>query len=225
MKHTRHYINKDRLKEARNIKGYSQAQLAEKINITQAAIQSLEAGRVRSATFLLELAECLEVRPEWLVNKSDIKLFPSCSPNTIAQNIPILTMEQIVAWTDHAKIPPTVRMISMYNDMIKVSEKSFAIEIEGDSMVSKDEPAISLFPSHLAIIDPARKPAVGDFVLIETAKDEFKIRQYIKDGSATVFKPLNDRYPLTHNTENISIMGTLVVTQQYRISLTNKFHT
>jgi SOS-response transcriptional repressor LexA len=219
MKNMKHYINKDRLKEARGLKGLSQAELAEKLHVTQAAIQSLEVGRVRSATFLVELASCLEVRPEWLIDTSDIKLFPHQTLGAIAQNIPILTIEQVNGWIHQAILPPNARMISMYNNLIKVSEKTFAIEIEGDSMVSKDEPAISLFPGHLAIIDPEHPANVGDFVLIETGKEDFKIRQFIKDGTATIFKPLNDRYPLIENKENISIAGTLIVTQQYRIPL------
>jgi transcriptional regulator with XRE-family HTH domain len=55
-----------RVKEARDAAKFSQAQLAEKVGISQAAIHLLEQRDSESSKFLAELARALDVTPDWL---------------------------------------------------------------------------------------------------------------------------------------------------------------
>lgn len=55
-----------RVKEARDAAKLSQAQLAEKVGISQTAIHLLEQRDSESSKFLVELARALNVSPEWL---------------------------------------------------------------------------------------------------------------------------------------------------------------
>lgn len=56
----------ERLKLARKEKGLSQKALGELIGVSQAAIQKIEVGKAKETTKILDLANALEVRPEWL---------------------------------------------------------------------------------------------------------------------------------------------------------------
>ncbi|EKN4720290.1 TPA: XRE family transcriptional regulator [Yersinia enterocolitica] len=55
-----------RLKVAMKESGLTQAALAEKAGVSQAAIQKITSGKSQSTTKLLEISRALQVRPEWL---------------------------------------------------------------------------------------------------------------------------------------------------------------
>ena len=57
-----------RLRTARLLIGLSQAQVAEKIGVSQTSIQHLESGRNQNSRHLVMLAEAVGVRPEWLMS-------------------------------------------------------------------------------------------------------------------------------------------------------------
>ena len=62
----------DRLRDAREIKGWKQGKLAAEIGVTQAAISQLENGRRRPTPALVtKLAEALEVKRELLAGKTE----------------------------------------------------------------------------------------------------------------------------------------------------------
>ena len=56
----------DRLKYLRQLKGLSQAELAEKAGTTQQAIQQAEAGQARRPRYLHALAHELDISVEWM---------------------------------------------------------------------------------------------------------------------------------------------------------------
>ncbi|MBS3687323.1 XRE family transcriptional regulator [Klebsiella quasipneumoniae] len=56
----------ERLREARKAADMTQKALGEAVGISQAAIQKIETGRAAQTTKLLDLANALRVRPEWL---------------------------------------------------------------------------------------------------------------------------------------------------------------
>lgn len=67
----------DRLKDSMQKAGLTQSQLAEAVGVSQGAIQKLVSGKAKSTTKLVQIANVLGVRPEWLsegvgaVRKSD----------------------------------------------------------------------------------------------------------------------------------------------------------
>jgi phage repressor protein C with HTH and peptisase S24 domain len=85
-----------RFKEARNAKGYSQAQLAEIINVSQSAVYKIELGETQSPRKLREYAAVLGVTEEWLRYgiSENAKSGPSTNqPNTIEKgNAQLLKM-------------------------------------------------------------------------------------------------------------------------------------
>lgn len=56
----------ERLTAAMNAAGLSQGQLAEKVGVSQPAIQKMAAGKTSGSRKMVELANALGVRPEWL---------------------------------------------------------------------------------------------------------------------------------------------------------------
>ncbi|EAW5735678.1 TPA: XRE family transcriptional regulator [Citrobacter freundii] len=67
----------DRLRDSMQKAGLTQSQLAEAVGVSQGAIQKLVSGKAKSTTKLVQIANVLGVRPEWLsegvgaIRKSD----------------------------------------------------------------------------------------------------------------------------------------------------------
>jgi SOS-response transcriptional repressor LexA len=212
---------KERLKRARKDKGLSQAQLAELLNVSQAAIQSLESGRVKSTTFLLELANKLDVTPEWLVGDEDTGniLHLNLPTGSIVKSLPFLKLDEIKQWIAHGILPTNVGTIHMSTDLTHINKKGFVIEVHGDAMVSAAEPSKSLFPGEYAAIDPERPINDGDVVLVEINQKDIKLRQYMRDGSESILIAFNPSYPLIPVNSDINFLGVVVSTQKYRVKL------
>lgn len=66
----------ERLKEARKMRGLTQKALGDLIGVSQAAIQKIETGRANQTTKLVELANALKVKPEWLSSGEGSILLP-----------------------------------------------------------------------------------------------------------------------------------------------------
>ncbi len=65
-----------RFREARLKKGWSQAQLAEAVTMSQQGIDAIENGHSRNTPRILDLARALEVEPDWLLTgQSDPKTY------------------------------------------------------------------------------------------------------------------------------------------------------
>lgn len=205
---------KDRLKKARVARGLSQTELAKRINVSQVAIQRLEAGDVKSTTFLVELATALDVSPNWLLHG-----ISPVTPDqkTVVQNLPVLTMQDVLPYLEEGKLPDNYRSVPMLMSSVKISPKTFSMEIDGDAMVSQQEPSKSMFPGELAVIDPDRAAKIGDMVLAQITSEDLKIRQYMKDGSQPLLKALSDKYNHIIIGEETKILGVVVAALKYFI--------
>ncbi|EHK3634109.1 TPA: helix-turn-helix transcriptional regulator, partial [Escherichia coli] len=56
----------ERLNAAMSSAGVSQSQLADMVGISQPAIQKMSSGKTNGSRKMVELANALKVRPEWL---------------------------------------------------------------------------------------------------------------------------------------------------------------
>ena len=92
----------------------------------------------------------------------------------------------------------------------KIKEKTFALKVKGDSMIS-DGPVT--FPEGtLLIIEPDMAPISGDFVIAKNGDNEATFKQLIKDGADWYLKPLNKHYPIKPANE-IDIVGVVIQAQ------------
>lgn len=90
----------ERLKEARKSKGLTQKALGEIVGVSQAAIQKVETGKANQTTKIIDIAQALGVRPEWLASgeepmRADQKPTPSPNYSTI-----VPTRLKAVVWED-----------------------------------------------------------------------------------------------------------------------------
>ena len=112
------------------------------------------------------------------------------SQNALQQLIPLVTWEQARLFTDsHASNIPEhyQRVIAVTSD---VSMRSFALQVEGDSM---DRASGASFPEGcIIIIDPDVEIYTGAFVLSQLPDtDKLTFKQYAIDGGRNFLKPLN----------------------------------
>lgn len=60
-----------RLREARDAKGWTQTELAERAGVSQQVIGKIERGKARQPRYILEIAGALGVSPAWLMYGTD----------------------------------------------------------------------------------------------------------------------------------------------------------
>jgi SOS-response transcriptional repressor LexA len=115
------------------------------------------------------------------------------------REIPILSLEQaskMAATVDPHTLSEGLGTVTEYK---VVSAATFAIHIKGPSMLEKFE------DGDVVIIDPAKQPTPGNFVLAETHAGEAIFRKYrelgTNDRGRMVFElvPLNDDFATLHS--------------------------
>ncbi len=134
--------------------------------------------------------------------------------------VPIVDYVQAWQWTASPKpYPLTDRTEVIWTRMSKLSERAFALVVEGESMADE------FYPGDTVIVDSEVGPRPGDFVVAKMEKDETVIfRKYRPRGADKAGKPiielapLNDDYPTTIiNSGNAgSIIATMVEHRKYR---------
>ena len=92
----------NRVKQIREAKKLSQAELAEKVGISQQAIGLLEQRDSDSSKFLVELAKALEVSPEWLKTGTNSKEITHNNLLTPAE----LLAQQLKQFASEGKLSP-----------------------------------------------------------------------------------------------------------------------
>jgi SOS-response transcriptional repressor LexA len=93
-----------------------------------------------------------------------------------------------------------------------VSERSFALKVEGDSMVNPHGRP-SYPPDCTIIVDPEKQWVSGDRVVVKidgTEKATFK--QIVQDAGRTYLKSLNPQYPMLEWNESMHVIGVVVQT-------------
>ncbi|MCJ9707638.1 LexA family transcriptional regulator [Bordetella hinzii] len=141
---------KDRLAQARQDAGLSQAQLAKAVGAGQSTIASIENGRNKGSSLYLDLAKALGVNVEWLMAGTGPKksgVGPSRSDPSIQPPWPFPSIPEEKV----RKLTPT--------------------------QLSKLEGAIALALGQLDMgLEVAKTPSAGSFYSLEEARDEFPMR-------------------------------------------------
>jgi transcriptional regulator with XRE-family HTH domain len=214
-------INSDQFKKARSKREISQEDLAQILHVSQPLVMKWEKGQVKtfsSIAQVFEIAAALGANPADLVQGEDvqyIKLIGKLGKINYV-SLPVLAFSDILAYVENNITPIHARSIEMINNSLQFSQKSFAVLIEGDAMISHENPSISYFPGEVAAVDPERTLSSGDVVLAHIPESGVKIRQYIKDGSEALLKPYNGSYDKISIKDDIKIIGVVVATQKVR---------
>lgn len=203
-----------RLKSKREQMGLTQVELAEKINVTQQAIQKVETGETKKPRFLYDAAKALECDLSWLLSgKADINV----SPTVLASNkVPLISFVQAGLWHESCELRDSTGFDYILTSL-DLSDNSFALTITGRSMMP-------LFnEGDVIIVDPNIKPIAGDFVVAENGESEATFKKYrelgIDEQGRVQFElvPLNDDFPKQSTlTQQIRIVGVMVEHRIYR---------
>lgn len=195
-----------RLKELREAKHISQAQLAKAVGVGQSTVGMWESGKsVPEYKTLLKVADYFQVTVDYLMGKTAV-------PTTVAPNIvripvlgaipagiPLEAIEEIIGWEE---IPES---------MCAGGKEYFALEVKGDSMWP------DYLPGDVVIVRKTPCFESGDVCVVYVNGYDATLKQVKSqdDGSLTLI-PRNQSYPpRTYTKEEvmelpISIAGVVV---------------
>ncbi len=172
--------------------------------------QWINGGNEPSARYVTALARVLKVSEKWLLEGGKID-------NAIISNtsrIPLISLQQAVKWRD----------VIMGNDLNNIKlwvetsgqapRFSFAIQVEGDSMVNTSGSGPSLPDGSILLIDPEYKIASGLIVAAHLPEtDSTIVKKLIIDGPNLYLTSLNHNYkPIQIDNLDI-IIGVAIRTQ------------
>lgn len=173
----------DRLKSAREDRGVSQAGLAKAIGARQSSINDIEAGRIKTSTYLLKIANHLNVDPHWL--ETGVGSIRGVGVEIVNQGatLPLFDWDTVVQCAlDNNFDKPVLDMT--YRCPVAHSKRAFTTLLEHD----RDR-----FPQGTVLfVDPVGNYKNGDYVVVvfpDSGMMDFC--QLVSDGISTYLKSLD----------------------------------
>ncbi|EJD6536224.1 TPA: LexA family protein [Proteus mirabilis] len=199
----------ERLKSIRESRGLSQAQLAKLCGYSAASrIGNYELGeRKISADDAIVISEALGISPaelmfgsqsEQVIKNYEYPLFTKVQAGAFSTEFNSYTQKDAVSWIPTAK---------------KASERSFWLEVEGQSMTAPPGGKPSFPEGMLILVDPEEEVEFGDFCVARLLNDEFTFKRLIREGGVEYLEPLNPRYDLIPINGNCTIIGKVIKSQ------------
>ena len=199
----------------------TQEALAEKLGVTQGAIGHwLNGRREPSLDIIISIFKALGMpgvkfnTSGEVIDDGDVELAPA---SIGLRKIPIINYVQAGCWTESAECRELDGSIKYITTDLDVGGRTFAVEIQGDSML----PEFS--EGDVVLIDPDEPHHPGDFVVAKNGEHEatfkkYKPRGYNAEGHEWFeLVPLNDNYPpMRSDICQIKIIGTMVEHRRYR---------
>ena len=166
---------KQRLKELRNQRGYTQVGLSRALGVSQQAVGKWETGRCTpDPQMLTRLAATLDTTVDYLLGSGNV-LAECMVPvlGTVKAGFGALAFEE-----DYGSEPANVKDPSQY----------FYLIVRGDSM----EPRIH--DGDLALV--RRQPTLesGELGVVVYGEGEGTLKKYIRQGQAVILQPFNPAY-------------------------------
>jgi SOS-response transcriptional repressor LexA len=225
----------DRLKARRKEIGLSQVDLARVSGVSQTTISDIERGRNDGSGRILDLAKALGCRPEWLekgtgqmlpITRDDIiqKLKGIKPVSLFGEDQNVIDLGQssrtipLISWVQAGQFcnAPDLLHPGDYEELIpcptkKAGRHSYALRVQGDSMVSPFPGQRSYLPGTVIICDPDAVVTNGCRVVARIHSEEtatFKV--YSEDAGKRYLKPINPQYPIIEMTKDMHICGVVV---------------
>lgn len=172
---------KDRLKDLRKRRGYSQAALADKLGLSKSTIGAYETGDIVPSIEALELiADFFGVDLDYLAGRNirpraldaiRIKVYGS-----IPAGIPLEAIEDVIGWEE---ISP---------EMTFGGKEYFGLKVKGDSMLPK------YLDGDIIIVQRQTNCDSGDDCVVYVNGNEATLKKVIKRRDCIVLQPLNTQY-------------------------------
>lgn len=193
---------------ARERAGLTQAELARLVGISQPAIQKSEQSMTSTSAsrHVATMAHHLGVSARWLgsgegaIEPSNVSPGPPLRPA-----VPVVSWVQAGSWSECTDPYPPGVADEWICPTKRVSERSFALQVRGDSM----EPEFT--EGATIIVDPALEAVHGSFVIVRLDDAlEATFKQLVVDGGSRYLKPLNARYPVVPINGNATMVGVVI---------------
>ncbi len=202
-----------RLKQARQKKKLTQADLAVAIGIKQQAIQRIEAGKVKSTSYIVQMAKVLNVSPEWLALGDEA----ADSGAVVSSNQPIPVNQYgtnnrlaLIEWSDLHRLNDAKQHCEQYiNAVTHVSANSFATRVTDESMHGSDGAKLGFHRNDILIVDGSRQPHDGDYV-IANHHGRILFREYVNDGSGAYLRALNAHHESISCAPDTRFLGVVI---------------
>lgn len=214
---------KDRLRAARKHAGLTQAELAERIRVTQVSISDLERGKSASSSHSYTIAQECGVSPDWLIHGRGEMLPPAqtVAPAGFDANVvpvearatrraPVISWVQAGAWTETVDLYAPGYAEEWEEVDAKDRANIFWLKVAGDSMTAPY--GLSVPEGFLIKVDPDKQYENGSLVVAKlTDNQEATFKKLVLDAGQKFLKPLNPAYPAIPINGNCRIVG--VVTE------------
>ncbi|GGZ83051.1 Cro/Cl family transcriptional regulator [Ignatzschineria indica] len=195
---------KDRLKQARNAKGYSQAKLGELVGVTQTAIQYIENGRNQGSTKIFEIARALDVSAEWLLYGKEgvvittAEVFPSSNTIPISEpdgNVFVPVISWVAAGSfNNVETVPVDELIKWVPCPVPHSKNTFALKVVGSSMENPNGKP-SFEDGDIIYVDPEKEPENKSLVIVTLdGSSQATFKQLIIELDGKYIQPLNPNW-------------------------------
>lgn len=198
----------ERVKEAREAAGYTQAQLAGLLNIKQQSIQQIETGNTQRPKKINEIASILGVTVEFLLNEQE-NIVDFVYP--LVARCPLISWEEAVDWPANKSYLKNENKLKYIGGEVILNGNCYMLEIEDNSMVSFME-AKGFHQGRHIIIDPTKNYKDGNYIVAKKNNlSKLLFRQYINDGESEYLNPLNiSHYKRMDLTDKVKICGVVV---------------
>lgn len=201
-----------RIKSLRKDLNMTQKQLSIKAGVSHVAISQWEREETEpKGDNLLALASALGCSPEYVLfggKSSECKLSHTRA-HTPFGKYPLISWVSAGLWSEAIE-PYDRRAIDDWIETTeKCSERSFWLEVRGDSMTSPS--GLSIPEGMVILVDPNVEPVNGKLVVAKLENEnEATFKQYITDAGNHYLKPLNPQYRMIPINGNCRIVGVVV---------------
>ena len=208
----------ERLAELRSAAKLTQNAVAKTVGVSRAAVTQWENGLTKpKGEYIHALAKLYGCTTGYILHGEDSEI-GNVTPASIGlRQIPIISYVQAGCWTESAECRELDGSIKYITTDLDVGGRTFAVEIQGDSML----PEFS--EGDVVLIDPDEPHHPGDFVVAKNGEHEatfkkYKPRGYNAEGHEWFeLVPLNDNYPpMRSDICQIKIIGTMIEHRRYR---------
>lgn len=174
-----------RLKYAREEKGLSQAALAKRIGAGQSTIASIE-GRNKGSGKIVQLAQALDVRPEWLESGA-LPMRPGDAIESDAEYIGKAPKQSLIPVSGFARLGDngwyeeiTASGSEGYVEASSSDPDAYVLMVKGDSM----HPAIR--NGWYVVVEPNKQPCSGEYAAIFLRDGRKMVKEYLFSAADTV---------------------------------------
>lgn len=206
-----------RIKFRRRQLKMTQKDVAEFVGVSASAVTQWENDTtIPSSESLLKLASYLESSPDWLLKGHGEIDSPSRGNSGRTKSVPLISWVQAGSWTEIISETMASSSTRWIDTTARVSDKSFALKVKGDSMTSSS--LLSIPDGSIVIVDPEFgfvDEANGKIVVVQIdGGKKATLKKLEIDGPNQYLMPLNPDFkpiPVDHTCKLVGVVKQIVI--------------